>query len=282
MLVGLGDAVPHVGIRLDVLHAVIVHDAEVPAPESVCHGLGHFGFCLNHVGTGFFRLGFHFLLQRDRHGTPFFRFGLGDVLVGVCLVHLEGSPDVTAYIDVGYINREDFKSGTGVQPFAEHELRDRVGVFQYRLMILGRADARYDAFAYACQDGIFACASHQLADVGAHRYAGFGDELDAVFCHGGHRRRVNHLRVDRHLYRLEHVTSGKVDARCHLEGKLDVGFRCRYQRVHHFLHVSACHVVGFQFITGDGVQSCLVGFYHGGHDDMGRHVTDAHQEKLYQ
>ena len=48
----------------------------------------------------------------------------------------------------------------------------------------------------------------------------------------------------------------------------------------HLLHVSARHVVGFKLVARDVAQSGFVGLDHGGHDGVGRHVADAHQEEL--
>lgn len=50
--------------------------------------------------------------------------------------------------------------------------------------------------------------------------------------------------------------------------------------MYHLLHVSAGHVVSLQFIAGNGTQSSFMGLNHGRYDDVGRHVTDAHQEQL--
>ena len=44
--------------------------------------------------------------------------------------------------------------------------------------------------------------------------------------------------------------------------------------------MSARHVVGFQIVAGDVLQTGLMGFDEAWHDDAGRHVADAHQEKL--
>lgn len=126
-----GNAASHVGVGLDVFHPVVVHDTEVAAAEGFGHGLGHFGFCLDHVGTGFFGFGFHFLFQGYSHGTAFFCLGLGNVFVGIGLVHLEGCTDVAANIDVGNINGENLKGCTGIQSLAQYEFGDGVGVLKY-------------------------------------------------------------------------------------------------------------------------------------------------------
>lgn len=50
--------------------------------------------------------------------------------------------------------------------------------------------------------------------------------------------------------------------------------------MYHLFHVSAGHIVSFQLVARNGAQSGLVGFNHGRHDDVRRHVTDTHQEQL--
>jgi len=46
--------------------------------------------------------------------------------------------------------------------------------------------------------------------------------------------------------------------------------------------MSSGKVVGFQFITGDVLQSGFVGFDHARNNDIRRNITDAHQEELNQ
>ena len=91
-------------------------------------------------------------------------------------------------------------------------------------MVLGRTDRGYDTFAYTGQYRVFTGTAHQLADIGTYGDAGFGDQLDTVLGYGCHRRCVNDFRIDRHLYRFEHVTSGQVNGCCHLEGQVNVCF----------------------------------------------------------
>ena len=91
-----------------------------------------------------------------------------------------------------------------------------------------------------------------MADIGAHRYTGLGNQLDTVFGNSCHGRGVNYFGVNGHLYGFEYVTAGKVDGGCHLERQLDIGFRGGYQCVYHPLYVTSGKVVRFQFDDGLG------------------------------
>ena len=119
-------------------------------------------------------------------------------------------------------------------------------------------------------------------DVGAYRHTGLGDELDAVFGHGGHRRRVNHLGVDGSLNSFKHVASRQVNGSGLFKREVDIGFRGRDEGVYHALHVSASHVMRFEIVACDGAESSFVGLDEARHDNAGRHITDAHQKQLYQ
>ena len=246
--------------------------------QGLCQSFGHFGFGLNDFGTCFLRLGFHFLFGGDSHGTAFLGLGLRDVFVGVGLVDLQGGPDVLTYVDVGNVDGQDFKSRTGIQTLFEYQFGDGVRIFQNLLVVFGRSDGRNDTFAYTGQDGVLACTSHQLVDVGAYGDTGFRYQLDTVFGYGGHGWRVDYLRIDGSLHGLEHVAAGQVYGRGLFKRQVDVGFRCRNQGMYHALHMSARHVVGFQIVAGDVLQTGLMGFDEAWHNDAGRHVTDAHQE----
>ena len=119
-------------------------------------------------------------------------------------------------------------------------------------------------------------------NVGAHRHTGLGNELNTIFSHGSHRRRVDNLRVDTRLYSFEHIASGKVNSRSLFKGKVDVGFRSRHQRMHHALHVSTGHIVSFKVVARNILQSGLVCLNQAGHNYSGRHITNAHQKQLHQ
>ena len=169
-----------------------------------------------------------------------------------------------------------------VEALFQHQFRDGVGVLEHLLVRLGRTDGRDDTLAYAGQHGVFAGTTHQLPDVGTHRYAGLGYQLYTVLGHGGNRRGVDYLGVYRHLHSLEHVAAGQVDGRCHLEAQVDVGFRGRYEGVNHAFYVTAGQVVSLEFVAGDVFEAGFVGFDHASHDDLGRNLTDTHQKELYE
>ena len=84
-------------------------------------------------------------------------------------------------------------------------------------MALGTTDGTDNTFAYAGKDRVLTCTSDELAYVRAHRHTGFGNQLNTVFRNGGYRRRINHFGIHRHLYGFEHITTGEVDRRGHLE-----------------------------------------------------------------
>ena len=100
----LSETVAHVGVGFDILHLVVVHNAEVSAAEGGSHGYGQLAFGFDYLGTRFLCEGFHFLLAGDCHSPAFFGFRLGDVLVGLSLVDLQGGADVAAYVDVGDVD----------------------------------------------------------------------------------------------------------------------------------------------------------------------------------
>ena len=124
-------------------------------------------------------------------------------------------------------------------------------------------------------------ASDQLFDIRPYRYAGFGDQLDAVFGYGRYRRGVDHFRVDRHLYGFRHVTAGQVDGRRHPEVERNVGFLRRDQSRHDVGHVAARQEVRFQVVGGQ-MQTRFGSGDHLVDDDRGRHLAEPHQHQLQQ
>ena len=145
----------------------------------------------------------------------------------------------------------------------------------------GRADRRHDTFADTCQHGLLAGAADQLFDIGAHRNAGFGDQLNAVLGDGRYGRGVDDLGVHRHLYGLEYVAARKVDGRRHLEVEHDVGFLGRHQRMYDIGDVAARKIMGLQFV-GIETQTGFGALDHRRDDRRGRHLAPAHQDKLQQ
>ena len=120
----LGDILTHGSISFDVLHPIIIHDAQVAVTECFCHGFRYFGFRLDHLGECFLSFSLHLQFAGHGHCTAFLSFGLADILVGICLVYLQSRTDVLTYIDISDINGQDFESRTGIQTFAEHKFGD--------------------------------------------------------------------------------------------------------------------------------------------------------------
>ena len=148
-------------------------------------------------------------------------------------------------------------------------------------MRIRRTDRRNDAFAHTCQHRLLAGSAHELFDIGPNRYAGLGDELDAVLGHGRHRRRVDDLRIHRHLHRLEHIAAREVDGRGHLEVEHDVGFLSRDECMDHVRNVASRKIMGLQFV-GIEVQAGFRALDHRRDDHRRRHLAPAHQYELQQ
>ena len=146
---------------------------------------------------------------------------LGDVLIRLCLIHLQYGADVTTYVDVSDVDGEDLEGGTGVEPLLKHQLRDRVRILEDGRVSLSGADARHDALSDASEDGLLASTTDQLRDISPHGDARLGDQLDAVLGHSGDRRGVDHLRIHAHLDRLKDVTPGEVDRSSIAEAQVD-------------------------------------------------------------
>src|SRR5688500_2582901 len=81
VLTAVGDGLAHRRVCLDVLHAVVVHDAEVALAERLSHRPRHFRLRLDDPCP-------HLLLERDRHRAALFCLCLRDLLVRVRLVDL--------------------------------------------------------------------------------------------------------------------------------------------------------------------------------------------------
>src|SRR5688572_16518832 len=81
VLAAVGDRFAHRRVCLDVLHAVVVHDAEVALAERLGHGPWHFRLRLDDACP-------HLLLEGDSHRAALFCLRLGDLLVRVRLIDL--------------------------------------------------------------------------------------------------------------------------------------------------------------------------------------------------
>ena len=105
-------------------HFIIIHYAKIARPERFSHSFWNFGLSLYHLSPSFLSFRLHFLFAGHGHCTAFLSFGLGDILVGICLVYLQSRTDVLTYIDISDINGQDFESRTGIQTFTKHKFGD--------------------------------------------------------------------------------------------------------------------------------------------------------------
>ena len=121
----------------------------------------------------------------------------------------------------------------------------------------------------------------QLLDIGPHRNARLGDQLNTVLGHRSYRRSIDDFGIDRHLYRFEYVAARQIDRRSHLEIEHNIGFLGRHQRMHHIGHVASGQIVGFELV-GIEFQTGLRTLDHRRYDRRGRHLAPAHQDQLQQ
>ena len=126
----LGYGIAHLSIGHDVAHGVIIHDAQISFTERLGDSQRYFCLSFDDLGLHFLRISLHFLFLCHSHGPPFFGFGLGNLLIGFSLIGLQTGADITAYVDIGNINGQDFKGRSCIQPLAEDGLTDFVRIFQ--------------------------------------------------------------------------------------------------------------------------------------------------------
>src|SRR5439155_2819025 len=81
-----GDRLAHGGVGLDVLQAVIIHHAQVPAAEGLGDGAGDLGLGQNDRGAVLRLLGDVLLLLGDGHGAALLGLGLEAAFVGFRLI----------------------------------------------------------------------------------------------------------------------------------------------------------------------------------------------------
>lgn len=144
---GLCYAFAHLRIGLYVLESVIVHDAEVPAPERFGYRKRYFRFGEYYFGPRFLCFGLVLLLMRYCHGAFLLRFGLCDVLVCIGLVNLKFGADVLPYVDIRYVDGENLECRSRIQAFFEHYAGDVIGIFEYDRMRFGGAYRRDDSLS---------------------------------------------------------------------------------------------------------------------------------------
>ena len=80
------------------------------------------GFGLDDLGLHLRHAGDHFLLECDRGRTADFRLRLSHVLVGLGLRFLELRADVFADIDIGNVDRKNFKRRAHIESAVKYDL----------------------------------------------------------------------------------------------------------------------------------------------------------------
>ena len=166
---------------------------------------------------------------------------------------LEVGPDVVPHIDVGDVDRQDLVSGAGIKSLLEHALGDRIGLFQYLQVRLGRADRIDDSFTHPGDDRFVGRPADQPVEVGPHRHFRLdlelnpvlGDPIDRVAT----RARIgagDHLGIDARLHGLKHVAAGQVDGCGPLVRERNIGPVGGDQRSHHVGHVAAGQVMSLE------------------------------------
>ena len=118
----LGDVLAHVGVGLDVLHLVVIHDTEIAVAERLGHCQRYLCFGLYDLCAGLLGLCLHLLLQSHGHCPALLCTGLCDVLVGISLVHLEYCTDILSYINIRYVDGQNLESGTCIQTLGQNHL----------------------------------------------------------------------------------------------------------------------------------------------------------------
>src|SRR5690606_6312857 len=276
---GPGDSLPHISVRLNILHAVIVHNTEMSFNECLGDGFRDFGLGLDYLSACLLGFCFHFLFEGDGHSASFFGFCLRHFQVGRRLVDLPLGAALGADVHVRNVNGKDFKRRTGVEAPRQHHLGDLVRIFEHLFVRLGRTYGGNNPFTYAREDRVFAGTADKLLDVSPDRYACDGNQLNPVGGNRGDLRRGDHLGVYRYLNRLEHVASGQVDRCCLFEGQVDVRFVGRDERADYVRHVPSGQIMSFEFAGGDR-QTRLGSGDQRVDDDAGWHLPDSHPDEF--
>ena len=89
------DVFAHGRVRLHILDAVIIHDAQVPLLEGCRDGDGNLRLGFDHAGAHFGDTRHHFLLGRHSGGAADFGLRLRDEFVGFGLLSLKFRTDVS-------------------------------------------------------------------------------------------------------------------------------------------------------------------------------------------
>ena len=129
------------------------------------------------------------------------------------------------------------------------------GLASTSLWSLGRADGLDDALADAGDDRLLGRPADQPLELGPHRHAGLGPELNAVAADGveglpalGRVGAVDDLRIDAGLDGVEDVAAGQVDGGGRLPRQVDAGLVGGDDRRGRLRHVAAGQVVRLQVL----------------------------------
>ena len=104
------------------------------------HGQRNLHLGLDDLGTCFLSLRFHLLFEGHCHCTTLLGLGLGNVLVGIGLVHLQHGANVLAYINVSDINRENLKCCSCIKTLFKYRLAYPVRILKHFLVAVRRTD----------------------------------------------------------------------------------------------------------------------------------------------
>src|SRR6056297_2448272 len=110
----------HIRIGHDVLHAVVIHDAEVALSEGFGYGLRYFRLLEYYLGAVLLYLGDFFLFQGLCGGPTLFGDGLEPALVRFRLIGLEFCPHVLTHIHVRDVDRENLEGRSRVEALLQH------------------------------------------------------------------------------------------------------------------------------------------------------------------
>ena len=87
-----------------------------------------------------------------------------------------------------------------------------------------------------------------ILDIIRSSFVSNSDQLDTVFSDSRNRRCIDHFRIYTHLYCFEYIPTGQIHSSCNLKSQIDIGFRSRYQSMHHLCHMAAGQIMGLQQI----------------------------------
>ena len=229
----------HGGVGLDVLHAVVVHDAEVAVAEGLGHGERAPAASASTTGRASPGRGRPSPVRRPRPAARrtsawAWAMSLSASACSAWSLAPTFSPTSTSAMSIERISKAVLR----VERLVEHGLGDAVGVFEHVLVAVGGADGGDDAFADAGDDGFLGGAADEAVEVGAHGDAGLDLDGDAVLgdgvdggLAGGGVGAVDDLGVDEVLHGVEHglagALGGEVDGAGAVEVEVDAGLAGR-------------------------------------------------------